>query len=319
MHFSTYIQSTAITQGLEVIGDRWTVLIIRDAFLGRTTFGEFRDHTGAPRSTLVNRLDKLVFNGILYKNPYNYTPLRFEYRLTDKGRALYPWALLIWDWDRKWADTAEDQLPQRIYHKGCDSWMRPVAACAHCKEPLALRDIGHSVNHDYTAPTANTRSKRLTRARSNRGGAPADKSLWHVTDVIADRWTPQILAACFFGIGRYDDFRRKLGIATNILSDRLKQLVETGILVRNSYQESPPRYRYELTEKGEALYPITLALQQWVLEWIPQANTLPIHLKHTPCGKTLTTAVVCNVCSEPLKAHEVRFVFRDDKSRDNIK
>ena len=84
------------------IGDRWSFLILRDAFLGVRRFEDFRRLSGAPRATLTSRLGALVDAGILYRAPYGRSPERLEYRLTEKGLALYPVALCLWAWETRW-------------------------------------------------------------------------------------------------------------------------------------------------------------------------------------------------------------------------
>lgn len=142
--------------------------------------------------------------------------------------------------------------------------------------------------------------------RRSRGTPEDQQVLGHVTDIIGDRWTLLLMAMAFIGVKRYDDFRQQLGVATNILADRLKLLVETGIMTRSAYQTNPPRYEYHLTEKGKALYPQTMALRQWVLEWLPKVGH-PFVLKHRPCGHELAIDVVCRACQAVPSAAKVQF------------
>lgn len=305
MKLSDFILSTAVVQGLDILGDRWTILILRDAFLGRSRFEEFRAHTGAPRSTLSTRLDNLILNGVLYKKPYSRSPLRFEYRLTDKGMGLYPWALLIWDWERRWAGSDELPLPAKLFHKHCNHFFQPRAACRHCHAPLKISDVRFRIEYNAIESKPELPTKQ-TRARNSRASAPEDRTLGHLTNLLGDRWTPQVLAARFLGFRRYDEFRRELKVATNILADRLKQLVDGDILVRRVYQHNPPRHEYHLTEKGRDLYPLTMALHQWIVDWLPDDRHLPLTLNHIPCGHELEVDVICDHCDEQLLAGEVR-------------
>src|SRR6478672_3930709 len=81
-------QNCSIAGALEIVGERWTLLIIRDAFLGLRGFDEFRQSLGVARNVLTDRLNRLVAEGILERVPYSERPARFEYRLTPKGREL---------------------------------------------------------------------------------------------------------------------------------------------------------------------------------------------------------------------------------------
>ncbi|WP_022957792.1 winged helix-turn-helix transcriptional regulator [Spongiibacter tropicus] len=304
MQAAQQLLSNPVARGLNILGDRWTILILRETFLGQHRFDEFRRRTGASRGSLSSRLETLVANGILYKNPYQTSPLRYEYRLTGKGLALYPWALLIWQWETEWADANDAELPTQLWHAfGEGHQLRPLAVCRHCGEPLHYDDVERVVNASpQGAPTGSL--TEIGSQRRTRGSG--DQMLGHITDIIGDRWTLLLMAMAFVGLSRYDDFRQQLGVATNILADRLKLLVDTGIFSREEYRSNPPRYEYHLTEKGKALYPLTMALRQWVLEWLPKVKH-PLTLVHRPCGNELATDVICSGCHTVPRTDEVRF------------
>src|ERR671936_2900149 len=82
-------------------------------------------------------------------------------------------------------------------------------------------------------------------------------------DIIGERWTIRVLGEVFLGVRRFEDFRRNIGVARNILSDRLNTLVAEGILRRERYSEHPPRHEYRLTRKGVDLYGILIELMKW--------------------------------------------------------
>ena len=94
MNIESQIASNPVARALKIVGDPWTILILRDAFLGRHKFSEFREYSKIARGTLTNRLEFLIEHEILHKVPYSQSPPRFEYKLTPKGLALYPWASL---------------------------------------------------------------------------------------------------------------------------------------------------------------------------------------------------------------------------------
>ena len=90
------IINSAIVKGLDVIGDRWSLLILRDAFLGRNRFEQFRRHTGISKASLSRRLDTLIAEDVLYKHAYSSAATRFEYKLTEKGLGLFASSMLCW-------------------------------------------------------------------------------------------------------------------------------------------------------------------------------------------------------------------------------
>ncbi|MGH1371477.1 MAG: winged helix-turn-helix transcriptional regulator [Cellvibrionaceae bacterium] len=310
MQIGHQILTNPVARGLNIVGDRWTILIMRDAFLGRQRFSEFRTNTGIARGTLSNRLEALVAEGLLYKKPYSESPKRFDYKLTDKGLSLYPWALLIWQWESRWTDHQEAGVPSVLWHAvdGSQHELQPQCVCRHCREPLRYDDVKRVVTGDGSSVSADEVSEKFGNQRRTRSQvtADADHALGHIIDIIGDRWTTLILAAAFIGLRRYDDFQQQLGIATNILADRLKMLLQMEVLERKEYQSNPPRYQYELTEKGKSLYPQTMAVRQWVLDCLPEAIH-PFKLVHKNCGQDLSVDVVCGHCQEKPGVGNVTF------------
>ena len=110
----------------------------------------------------------------------------------------------------------------------------------------------------------------------------------------------------FIGVRRFEDFRRNIGVAKNILFDRLNKLVAGGILERRLYSERPPRYEYRLTEKGLDLYGILIELMRWGNKWAPSPNGPGVILQHKTCGKVIEPALVCPECGEALHPRNMR-------------
>lgn len=129
----------SVAQCLEIVGEWWTLLIVRDCFLGITRFDEFIGRLGISRNILQQRLATLVDAGILDKVPYSQHPPRFDYRLTDKGRDLWPVINSMRQWGDRYA--APEGAPLRIIHKGCGQPTEAVLTCAHCGEPLSAREV----------------------------------------------------------------------------------------------------------------------------------------------------------------------------------
>jgi DNA-binding HxlR family transcriptional regulator len=107
-------QVCSIARTLEVVGERWTLLIVRDAFFGRSRFDEFRTSLGIASNVLTDRLSRLVENGILERVPYSEHPERFEYRLTEKGIELRVPLLALMQWGDRHLVGAPPRLARRI-------------------------------------------------------------------------------------------------------------------------------------------------------------------------------------------------------------
>lgn len=108
----------SVARSQAILGDRWTILILRNAFLAIRRFDVFQQQLGIPRHILSVRLKKLVEAGILNKVPYQTRPLRHEYRLTDMGKELYPVVLALVAWGDKWLSDA-DGTPVLLHHQTC--------------------------------------------------------------------------------------------------------------------------------------------------------------------------------------------------------
>ena len=123
-------------------------------------------------------------------------------------------------------------------------------------------------------------------------------------DVLGDRWTILILRDAFRGVRRFEDFRRDLDIARPVLTDRLKRLVERGVLAKHLYCERPPRHEYRLTAMGMALSPALVALMRWGDRWLA-GGAGPTVLVHDACGEPLDQRFVCWSCDETVTPYDI--------------
>jgi len=129
----------SIAQCLEAVGEWWSLLIVRDAFMGVTRFDDFQARLGISRNILTRRLNHLVDRDILSRVPYQDHPPRSEYRLTDKGRDLWHVMTAMLQWGDQWA--APRGAPVTMKHTACGHFVNAVAVCSHCGEPLSINQI----------------------------------------------------------------------------------------------------------------------------------------------------------------------------------
>ena len=130
-------ESCSVARTLEIVGERWTWLIVRDAFLGLTRFDEFRTSLGIARNVLADRLGRLVEEGILERVPYQERPLRHEYRLTKKGEELFTALNAI----RQWGDRYVSEAPMRLLRRRSDGTPVVAALVPEGTPALARDDI----------------------------------------------------------------------------------------------------------------------------------------------------------------------------------
>lgn len=125
---------------LAVIGERWTMHVLREAFLGVRRFDELRRNTGMARNILSDRLNRLVGEGILRRELYSEHPPRYEYRLTRKGADLYGVLIELMKWGNRWAPN-EDGPALLLRHRECGAVVEPTLACPECGEAVHARNL----------------------------------------------------------------------------------------------------------------------------------------------------------------------------------
>jgi DNA-binding HxlR family transcriptional regulator len=129
----------SVAQCLDVVGEWWSLLIVRDAFFGVTRFDDFQARLGISRNILTQRLNRLVEGGILKRVRYQEHPPRSEYKLTDQGRDLWHVVTAMRQWGDRWAAPGGPPLEMR--HTGCGHIIRAVPTCSHCGGPLDARSV----------------------------------------------------------------------------------------------------------------------------------------------------------------------------------
>ena len=154
----------SIGQSLEVVGEWWSLLIIRDAFLGVTRFDEFQERLGIARNVLNQRLSHLVDEGVFERVAYSEHPPRFDYVLTEQGRDLWPVVVALRQWGDRW--RAPDGPPLQLVHRECGHVAELVPVCSECGARLGPGDVtampGPGANDD-AIPESSALTEGMTR------------------------------------------------------------------------------------------------------------------------------------------------------------
>lgn len=129
-----------IARSAAILGDHWNILLIRQACLGIRRFEQFQATLGIGRNMLTQRLDRLVAEGLLERVVYQGRPVRYEYRLTDKGRDAYRVLVAMDAWGRRWLAGPEGS-PVLLHHQACGHDMEAVVVCSECREPIDVRQV----------------------------------------------------------------------------------------------------------------------------------------------------------------------------------
>jgi DNA-binding HxlR family transcriptional regulator len=133
-------------------------------------------------------------------------------------------------------------------------------------------------------------------------------SIARTLGVVGEKWTLLVLREAFYGVRRFDDFHAALGCARNLLSARLKTLVDNGLLEKQAYRDDRGRRRdeYRLTDKGRDLLPAVVALMQWGDRWAADEAGPAIVLRHRDCGEPVSARLSCDAGHASLGARDVR-------------
>lgn len=134
-----------------MLGDHWNLLIMREACLGARRFGDFQAALGTGRNILSQRLSRLVDEGLLQREAYQERPARFEYRLTEKGRDVYPVLAAIAAWGEKWM-TGPEGTPLVLHHTACGRDMQAVVVCSECDWPIDVREVRARPGPGWSGP-----------------------------------------------------------------------------------------------------------------------------------------------------------------------
>ncbi|MFZ6818819.1 winged helix-turn-helix transcriptional regulator [Undibacterium sp. Ji22W] len=124
--------------------------------------------------------------------------------------------------------------------------------------------------------------------------------------LIGDEWILLILRELFKRSHKFDELQKATTAATNILTNRLKRMIEAGVVIKLPYQDRPVRYKYRLTEAGLALLPMALEMMRYGENWLPCALPTPLLLRHLSCGQITRPGQICTVCGEPLTVKTLR-------------
>lgn len=136
--------------------------------------------------------------------------------------------------------------------------------------------------------------------------AAENDSISAAVELIGDRWSLLVLRGVFRGLHRFGELRDDLGIASNLLTDRLCRLVDHDVLAKVPYQDRPVRFEYRLTEAGRALSPVLVAIMQWGDAYRQDPTGAPTTLVHNLCNAPVVNVTRCTACDEALEAHQIR-------------
>jgi DNA-binding HxlR family transcriptional regulator len=292
----------AIGRALELLGDEWTLLIVRCALTGVSRYSEVKASLGISDAVLSSRLTRLVDAGLLVARPYCQRPVRHEYVLTPSGADL--WALLvsIWAWEAAWVKEHSEPLPLLRHAAptrasgapgpaglGCGQLCTPQLICAACGADVTSEDVllraGPAGSARRAVPQGSTRRRPRPAGTRTSGAGLFPETM----QLLGNRWSAAMLGASFLGVGRFTDLQELLGAPPATVSDRLRSLTEIGVVLAGAQG-------YRLTEKGRATFGIVAHLVTWAETRLPVPEGLALTATHIGCGRPFAAALACSAC-----------------------
>jgi DNA-binding HxlR family transcriptional regulator len=210
------------------------------------------------------RLRKLAADDCLVRAAHS-GGRRADYRLTPKGRELFPVALMMLRWQHRWPSGKRGYVVNLTHHS-CGKASEPVPSCAQCHAEVDPREVAWREGPGL-AQVAALYERRRSPSTALDGKRDKVALADTVIRIFGDRWATLVVRALFTGIHRFDEIRRDTLMATNILAGRIDMLIRQGVIKAVPYSDHPDRHEYRLTAKGRDIYPILLALLQWGDAW----------------------------------------------------
>jgi DNA-binding HxlR family transcriptional regulator len=292
--------AVGVTLGL--IGDEWTLLILRHAATGVRRYNDLLELLPISNSVLTSRLGRLAETGLLEKVAYQHRPPRYEYVLTKRGRDTWPILLAIWAWEQTWVTEHAERLP-RMVHGRCGAEFVPVLVCGACQRPVEPREVegrfGPSGSWERSVPAATTRRRSGQATGGQPGLFPQTMAL------VGNRWASAVLGAAFLGAHRFKEFEQRLGAPPTMIADRLRTFCELGVLRAVPSTERQDWLEYRLTAKGRAFFPVVMCAIDWGHRWFRAAEGRALIYRHLGCRRLFEPRLTCDHCHDLLRGDDV--------------
>ena len=274
----------------EIMGDYWTLLIVRELMYGASVWSDFSAVISIPPSTLSNRLAKLVAAGCVVKSAL---PKRAEgaYKLTEAGKGLFPILIVAREWQLRW-DLRPGAFVSPWVHE-CGAPLHCKTACLACHEEIISQDIlfsGATQTHEHGG-TLNHRTSNKPNADLRTSYAKMAK----ITVFLGDQKALKVMDALLQGHNRFDDIQKWTGLHPAVLSARLRKLQLLDLCVLRLYQELPDRFLYLASDAGKELIGLIMQLMEWDASAKAAGSGQSVML-HKPCSKVLKAALICCAC-----------------------
>ena len=295
----------AIGATLGLLGDEWSLQLVRYAFAGVRRYGDWKDQLGIADAVLSARLAALVDGGVLERHTYSERPRRQEYRLTDAGLDLWRVLLAIWSWELRHVPGQSARLP-RMVHRSCGAEFEPTLRCRPCQGTVGVDDI--TITLGPSGAFARSIPVGANRRRATRSAASASSAAGMFPDTMAligSRWSSALLGASFLGATRFTDFTTMIGAPPTVVAERLRSFTELGVLEPIGVDGRTDRSTYHLTAKGRAFFPAVASFLAWGERWKPAPDGPAVLATHDACAQPFVPDLACSGCHATLTRRTV--------------
>lgn len=292
--------STSLRRALAILGDPWTMLILKDAFNGTRRFSQFQRDLNIPKQTLSLRLSALCQTEMMYRRVSTPGQSARNYELTAKARDLQDAMYAIWLWHQTDPESASI-LPFDIVHTTCGHVIGATYRCTACREPATSKNV----EVRRTSPEQFDPEPRPRLLRRNDHSATAATELGSGTlaaTLVGDAPRNEILHLLFQGPKHMQAIATTLGLGPNVVRDRLDKLVAMGLITE---ERDGRRLVYATRDRAEGFMPLLLALSDWGDRWC-NAGMPPPDIRVHQCGEILRARYACDHCGEWLGRHNLQ-------------
>lgn len=292
--------ATSLRRALGILGDPWTMLIIKESFNGVRRFGDFQRNLNIPKQTLSVRLNDLCAAGMLYRRYLNARAGTISYHPTPKTFDLHQAMYAVWLWHR--ANPGEiDVLPFDLVHTDCGSVLDARYCCLQCGDPVPSA----SMKVERTRPDQRDLEHRPRLSRRNDSAftaAQGEASGLIAASLVGDIPCNEILYTLFQGPQNLMGLARELQIGHLVLRDRLNRLLALGMI---GEEKEGRQSIFSPLPRAEQFYPLILSIAAWGDRWCNGENPPPEIRVHS-CGNLLDGHYRCNHCDGRINRMNIR-------------
>lgn len=281
--------TTSLRRALRILGDPWTMLILKEAFNGERRFGGFQKQLNIPKQTLSLRLTHLCHEQMMYRRQVSPTHTTLEYALTAKAFDLQDAMYSIWLWHE--ANPRDvSVLPFEIIHRSCGQRISARYRCKHCFNEVSSSSVTVEHTHPLQWETRDRLARRNDAAVTAAGTGGADEMV--AASLVGDIVCNEILYMLFRFPSHLKAIADSLDLGISVARGRLEKLRLLGLVEE---RKEGRKVMYSVLPKAEKFYPLLLSIADWGDRWC-NGSRPPPELRVHSCGELVHARFCCDHC-----------------------